>query len=139
EASRRPSGTRNRIERASAVSSTSSATSRLWKVTLKSHLSVAFEQVERLRAVAAAPEGLARGRAETADLLRLHGPALRAVHRAFGRRGDAVSGELGPAFRGDPVGGPGGREHGLDRDVAVAGGVERIADVAFDDVAGRAA
>src|SRR5438309_3862957 len=135
------SGSRKRIDLAAAGSAMSSATSRLWKLTLTS-ASMAFEQVERLRAVAAAPQRLARGGAEAADLLGLRGAALRAGGRALAGghgRGDAVGVELGAAFGRDPVGGPGGREGGLDADVAVARGVECVADIALDDLGGGAA
>src|SRR3712207_5193505 len=87
-ASRSSGGTSKRMDFASAVSSTTSAMARLWKLTLTS-ASVAFEQVERLGAGAAAPQRLAGRRAEAADLLGLARAALRALNGAAARRGDA--------------------------------------------------
>src|SRR4051794_17574442 len=100
---------------------------------------MAFEEVERLGAVAAAPERLAGRGAEAADLLGVRGTALRAFDRAARRRSDAVGAELLAAFGADPVGRPGGREDCLDPDVTVAGGVERGADVPPDHLRGRTA
>src|SRR5206468_2340224 len=130
------SGTRKRIDLASAVSAISSATSRLWKLTLTSH-SVAFEQVEGLGAVAAAPQRLARRRAEPADLLGMDGTALRALHRSARGWRDSVGVQPVAAGGRDPVGGPGRRKSGLDANGTVAGGVESVANVALDHLRRR--
>src|SRR5688572_24864863 len=104
---------------ASAVSGTVSATVRLWKATL-TRASMAFEQVERLGAGAAAPLGLAGRRPEAADLLGIRGAALRAgdaaLARGVGRR-DAIVAQLPLALLADPGRGPGRRQHGVDPDV----------------------
>src|SRR5690349_8333322 len=139
--SRSASGTAKRIDLASAVSGTTSAMRRVWKETLIRG-SMAFKQVEGLRAEAAAPQGLARGRAEAADLLRLRRAALRAVHGALARgvgRGDAIGTKLVAALGRDPVGGPWRAEGGLDANILEADGVERVAHHPLDDLGGRAA
>ena len=76
------------------------AAPRAVRVAAPSQALVAFEPVERLQAVAAAPLRLARGRAEAADFLGVGRSALRAG-RGLGEvgRGDAVGVELGLALR----------------------------------------
>src|SRR5688500_16911038 len=75
--SRSSFGTSKRIDMASAVSGITSAIRKVWKLTLI-RPSMAFEQVERLQAGAAAPLRLAGRRAEAADLFGLARSALRA-------------------------------------------------------------
>src|SRR6185437_15532611 len=67
-----------------------------------------FEVVERLPALAAAVQGLARGRAEFGDAFRVRRSAVRAgnrradLHQPFRRR-DSGAAKLLPAPRRDPI------------------------------------
>src|SRR3712207_1793570 len=116
--SRSSGGTSNRIDLASLVSGINSAMRSGWKLTLI-FVSMAFEQVERLEAGKAAPERLARRRAEPAHLLRIGRSALRTFGGSAARghwRRHAVVAELPPPFLADPVGRSGLRKPGIDGD-----------------------
>src|SRR4051794_33855430 len=112
--------------------------------------------LERLAARAAAAEGLAGGGAELALLHRVGRAAQRAGGRAAGGaqlrrvrsrgadrglpgRGDPAGGQLAAAVGADPVGGPGGGEHGAHVDVGEPGPVQRVHQVGAHDPHRRAA
>ena len=102
-----------------------------------------FEAIERFLAVEAAPQRLARGRSETADLLRMQRSAAGTFGRrvspkrsrsgAFGWRCDAIGAQLLASLVADPVGRPWRRKDRLDPHIGKAGFVESRADGCLDD------
>src|SRR5436309_1974981 len=103
-----------------------------------------LEIIERLAAAQAAPQRLARGRAELGQYFGVLGAALRARHllraeqRASStprlRWGNAIFAELAAAVLAHPIGGPGRRQHSPHLWIAKALAFEGLLDFQRDHV-----
>src|ERR1700722_8822278 len=128
---------------ASADSRRRSCTASRWKRGIDADItakpSMAFEIVERLATILAAPQRLAGSRSEFGEHLGIVRAALRTGHlldaeqSAAGacgpRRRDAIFLELAPAVFAHPIGGPGRRQHGVHLGVADTRTLQRHLDL----------
>src|SRR5262249_39620999 len=148
--------TSNAIDTASGVSRLTSLTFRRGKrgapmnlSVLSAIASVALEVVERFLACCTAPKRVARARPELAGEMGVLGAGARAGSRLVSEQqptpaaglgwGDAILAQLAPAILGQPVGGPGGRQHRADGSLGDTDAQQSDLDLQGDQVHGRTA
>lgn len=101
---------------------------------------MALKVIKRLLAFLALPKGFAGRRSELGEQFGMGGSALGTVGNflVLPGWGDAEFFQLGHAFFGDPVRGPGRTEHGLDLYILETGLLQCRHDLYLDHVHGRA-